>query len=72
MTITQEIIASLLGVNRSSITKAANSLRKAGLIDYSRGTIKIIDRAGLEKQTCECYEVIKKAVETYITIKRRN
>ena len=69
--VTQEIIANLLGVNRPSISIAAKTLREKGLIRYSRGIIAIVDRDGLEKETCECYEVIKQTVETYINLKRR-
>lgn len=54
-TLTQDAIARILGVRRVSITAAARQLRKQGLIDYRRGTLKILDRAGLEKASCECY-----------------
>ena len=56
---TQENIALLLGVNRPSITIAALTLRNQGLIDYSRGGIKILDRQGMENSACECYSVLK-------------
>ena len=58
--ITQELIANLLGVRRESITEAAGKLQKEGLITYSRGLIKVLDRPTLEKKVCECYEVVKK------------
>lgn len=58
--ITQELIANLLGVRRESITEAAGKLQKEGLITYSRGLIKVLDRPALEKKVCECYEVVKK------------
>jgi CRP-like cAMP-binding protein len=58
--ITQELIANLLGVRRESITEAAGKLQKEGLITYSRGLIKVLDRLALEKKVCECYEVVKK------------
>jgi hypothetical protein len=56
---TQELIANMLGVRREGVTEAASKVQKAGLISYSRGHITILDRAGLEKRTCECYKVVK-------------
>lgn len=56
---TQELIASLLGVRREGVTEAAGKLQSAGLIQYSRGCINIIDRPGLEARACECYTVVK-------------
>jgi diguanylate cyclase (GGDEF)-like protein/PAS domain S-box-containing protein len=56
---TQELIASFLGVRREAITEAAGKLQLAGLIQYSRGYINIIDRAGIEARACECYGVVK-------------
>jgi CRP-like cAMP-binding protein len=60
LVMTQELIANMLGVRREGVTEAAGSLQKADLIKYSRGRITVIDRAGLEKRTCECYAVVKK------------
>src|SRR5450830_1502241 len=60
LVMTQELIANMLGVRREGVTEAALKLQNAGLISYSRGHIKILDRAGLEKRTCECYMVVKK------------
>ena len=57
---TQELIASMLGVRRESITESAHRLERAGLLEYSRGHIRVLDRPGLEKRTCECYAVVKK------------
>jgi CRP-like cAMP-binding protein len=57
---TQELIANMLGVRRGSVTMAAHRLQQAGLIHYSRGRIRFLDRAGLEERTCECYAVVKK------------
>ena len=57
---TQELIANMLGVRREGVTEAAGKLQKAGLIDYGRGRITVIDRPGLEKRVCECYEVVRK------------
>jgi len=57
---TQESIAGLLGVRREGITETAGNLQRAGLINYHRGHITILDRAGLEAHACECYQVVKK------------
>ncbi len=56
---TQELIANMLGVRREGVTESAGRLQKAGLIEYQRGRITVVDRAGLEKRTCECYAVVK-------------
>ena len=63
MQITQERIANLLGVRREGVTGGALKLQKAGLIDYRRGHISIIDRSGLEARSCECYGVVRRAYE---------
>jgi CRP-like cAMP-binding protein len=60
LVMTQELIANMLGVRREGVTEAALSLQKAGLISYSRGHIKVLDRPGLEVRSCECYAVVKK------------
>ncbi len=60
LVMTQELIANMLGVRREGVTEAAGSLQNAGLIKYSRGRITVLDRAGLETRTCECYAVVKK------------
>jgi CRP-like cAMP-binding protein len=57
---TQELIANMLGVRREGVTEAAGKLQEAGLIHYSRGHIKVLDRAKLEKRVCECYAVVRK------------
>jgi CRP-like cAMP-binding protein len=59
-TITQELIASMLGVRRESITEAAMNLQRKGLIKCRRGHIAVINRAGLEVSACECYGVVRK------------
>jgi CRP-like cAMP-binding protein len=60
LVMTQELIANMLGVRREGVTEAALSLQKVGLIRYARGHISVLDRAGLEQRTCECYAVVKK------------
>lgn len=57
--LTQEFVAEMLGVQRSSVTIAARALQKDGLIKYSRGTIIIVSREGLEKRTCNCYHRVR-------------
>ncbi len=58
--LTQEFLAMMLGVRRAGVTDAANALKRAGLIKYTRGRVTVLDRAGIEKRTCECYSVTKK------------
>ncbi len=60
LTMTQELIANMLGVRREGVTEAAGKLQTAGLIRYNRGRITVLDRTGLERKTCECYAVVKK------------
>jgi Mn-dependent DtxR family transcriptional regulator len=57
---TQELIANMLGVRREGVTEGALKLQNAGLIRYARGRISVLDRAGLETRTWECYAVAKK------------
>lgn len=59
-TLTQEFLAMMLGVQRPGVTLAAGELQRAGLIQYTRGNVKILDRAGLMKRSCECYAVSKR------------
>ncbi|HEY0407441.1 MAG TPA: Crp/Fnr family transcriptional regulator [Pyrinomonadaceae bacterium] len=56
---TQEFIAAMLGVRRASVTEVAQQLQEAGMIDYHRGHIRILDRHGMERRVCECYGVVK-------------
>ena len=63
LVMTQELIANMLGVRREGVTEAALKVQKAGLISYARGHIKILDRQGLERRTCECYQVVKTEYE---------
>ena len=60
LTMTQELIAGMLGVRREGITQAAGNLQQAGLISYRRGHITVKNRCGLESLSCECYKVVKK------------
>lgn len=60
LVMTQELIANMLGVRREGVTEVAVKLQKAGLIRYTRGHITVLDRAGLEARSCECYAVVKK------------
>ncbi|MBC5785331.1 Crp/Fnr family transcriptional regulator [Ramlibacter sp. USB13] len=60
LVMTQELIANMLGVRREGVTEAALKLQRAGLIDYRRGRITVLDRPGLERRTCECYAVVRK------------
>jgi CRP-like cAMP-binding protein len=63
MTVTQELIGSMLGVRREGVTAAVGDLRRRGLIDHNRGWITVLDRPGLEKMSCECYAVVKAETE---------
>jgi CRP-like cAMP-binding protein len=60
LVMTQELISNMLGVRREGVTEAAGRLQAAGLIHYSRGHIKVLDRPGLEARVCECYAVVKR------------
>ena len=60
LVMTQELVASMLGVRREGITEAAGHLQRAGFISYRRGHIAVLDRSGLESLACECYAVVKK------------
>lgn len=66
--ITQEFIAQMLGVQRPGVTNAAMILKEKGLIDYSRGTIKILNRKGLENAVCECYQTVKGIYDQYLSL----
>ena len=56
----------MLGVHRQSVTAAASNLQRAGLIRYSRGKLKILDREGLEAASCECYRAIRRQFDQLI------
>jgi CRP-like cAMP-binding protein len=67
--LTHEFLAQMLGVHRPTVTVAAGMLQKAGLIDYTRGSITIIDRKGLEAASCNCYRVIAAEYERLLNSK---
>lgn len=67
MTYTHEVLSHLLGANRKSITLAAQSLQAAGVIRYYRGVITVVDRARLERASCECYALVKARFDAFLT-----
>jgi CRP-like cAMP-binding protein len=72
LVMTQELIANMLGVRREGVTAAAGKLQKAGVINYSRGRITVLDRPKLEAMSCECYQVVRRECERlalYPTVK---
>ncbi|MDQ1590551.1 MAG: hypothetical protein QOG71_1178 [Pyrinomonadaceae bacterium] len=64
---TQDFLSHMLGGTREQITVAASMLKKQNLIDYSRGRIKILDRAGLEAASCKCYRVVKDEYDNFLS-----
>jgi CRP-like cAMP-binding protein len=64
---THEFLSHILGANRKSVTLAAQSMQTAGLISYRRGTIQVLDRAALEKASCECYSIVKERFDAFLT-----
>ena len=68
LNLTQEFLAQMLGVQRSTVTVAAGELQRAGMIGYSRGKINIVDRARLIKVACECYEIVSLAYSRALKI----
>lgn len=70
LVMTQQLVASLLGVRREGITEAAGKLQAAGLIRYRRGHIEVLARAGLEKRSCECYETVRREFDRLLCDKR--
>ena len=67
LVMTQELVASMLGVRREGITEAAGRLQLAGVIRYRRGHIAVLDRTGLEGRSCECYGVVKAEIDRLLT-----
>jgi CRP-like cAMP-binding protein len=65
--ITQEAIASRLGVRREAVTEAAGRLQQAGIVSYSRGRIRVLDRQGIEERSCECYGTVKREYDRLMT-----
>jgi CRP-like cAMP-binding protein len=64
---THEFLSHMLGANRKSVTLAAQSLQAAGLISYRRGKIRVVNRAGLEQASCECYAIVQQRFEAFLT-----
>jgi CRP-like cAMP-binding protein len=67
MTYTQEFLSEIMGANRTSISAAAQSMQNAGLIAYRRGTMQVLDRPGMEKAACECYGIVKKRFDAFLS-----
>jgi CRP-like cAMP-binding protein len=67
--LTQEFLAQMLGVHRPTVTVAAGILQKAGLIDYTRGSVTIVNRKGLEAASCNCYRLIAAEYERLLNSK---
>jgi CRP-like cAMP-binding protein len=70
MTMTQEVIANMLGVRREGVTDAAGKLQKLGVIEYHRGNIAVLDRPRLEELSCECYAAVKKETDRLLSAVR--
>ena len=68
LVMTQELIANILGVRREGVTEGALKLQRAGLISYARGHITVLDRARLEKRSCECYSVVKREYDRLLPV----
>jgi CRP-like cAMP-binding protein len=69
LSMTQDLIANMLGVRREGVTEAAGKLQTAGVIHYSRGHIQVLNRAKLEKRVCECYRVVKREIDRLLPYK---
>jgi CRP-like cAMP-binding protein len=66
--LTQDFLSRMLGVRRAGVSVAANTLKQAGLIDYRRGTMMVLDREGLERYSCECYRIVRAEYDRYLTV----
>ena len=66
LTYTHEFLSHILGANRKSVTLAAQSMQMAGLINYRRGMMQVVDRPGLEKASCECYAIVKERFYAFL------
>ena len=64
--LTQDFMSNMLGVRREGVSKAASGLQKKKLIHYTRGMITVLNRAGLEKAACRCYQIIKEESESFL------
>ena len=71
LTMTQELIANMLGVRREGVTEAAGKLQRAGVIRNNRGRITVLDRHGLERLSCECYAVVKNETDRLMRLSDR-
>jgi len=67
LVMTQDLVASMLGVRREGVTEAAGTLQDAGFIRYRRGHIAVLDRSGLEARSCECYAVVRKELDRLLS-----
>lgn len=68
ISMTEKLIANMLGLKPADVSKAAGVLEKAGLIHYNGGEITVLDRAGIEKRSCECYDVVKKECDRLLPL----
>jgi len=68
LVMTQVLIANMLGVRREGVTEAARRLQAAGLIQYNRGHITVLNRPGIEARTCECYAVVKRESDRLLSV----
>ncbi len=66
--LTQDFLSRMLGVRRAGVSVAASTLKQAGLIDYYRGTMMILDRKGLENYSCECYAIVRDEYNRYLSL----
>lgn len=67
LTYTHEFLSRMLGANRTSVTLAAQSLQNNGIISYRRGLMQVLNRAGMEKTSCECYDAVKRRFDAFLT-----